>query len=832
MSTIETIAEIVYNITNEHSSCIETKYMWQLPGFDNEDLTLEEFIEQNISYLQEQWEKKLSQDSLTVEHAINIIWEMATYYFLCHIFTVSPKKDFSNVEAYLRTKLSSILKRLFKKYPIPTEWIDWQYKQLPYEEFLKRYPYYYDSYGFHPNERIKEVDKETRRKMKEEAFEYTLAKATPCIKSAWLDERLKSFKTFAETGESDENFFPYHLYLLLTVPDFSFPKATAGVRENEIKAIKQLASFAAYIDNIEELSDNINNFIVDYFFYFVRNEHSARKEFDYWGDSSTHIANSCAHQNEKGDLYTKLKSISDLAAWLQLANFLDIVPIDEIYIVYRCFGLRYSNYFLPDTAFFSNYYRNTIKRQSRIFKGKAGLALCQYWFMHLLSYNDFKDCFYEDEQILTDAFADDHEMQAKCEELGIQAIKPKAFQKDSLNILQQHLFFVLYHLTARTEEGFYSRKFVLAPLMKKIVDGSWCKKETILEIYNELLCKRNSPTKLNWLFDNLENSTEPTCAAITLIYNMANFLHKDSDYLVKEINYIKEDVDSKLNIPEHVKLKKKLNDGKYSEAKQKEIQNNQKILSCIDSGLTIPVFMQKVPNFKNLYISRPISMKVFLDSDCDAFKEDDVFFRTQYKNLFKNKYLYFDRNIATHYATFSKIDDLFKPNNFADFLTAIYDLKENCNDINFHIREDVKFSGLDQIPYFKNILNKWFAKLDVFCKSQDGNITELFDSEHKCTIERNKLRNKFGEEFWKSCNLDKKQLTDCLNALYGNTPIFRLHREQKDEKGNIVSASYGDHESEFLNAYSTDIAIYLIKIAIELMQTKETSIKYFNITCE
>ena len=828
MATIEAIAEIVYNITNHSGWCIETRNMWQLPGFNNKDLTLEQFIEHNIPYLQKKWEKDLLQKKIVAEHFINIIWEMAIYYFLCHIFTISQKKDFSKERMCLKTMLSSFLKRYIKNQSIPLEWIDWQYKQLPYEEFLKRYPYYYDFFCFHQNERIKEVDKETRRKMNEGAFEYTLAKATPCTKSAWLDERLKSFKNFAQTGESDEKFFPYHLYLLLTVCDFHFPKVTAGVKEHEVKAIKQLVSFAAYIDNIEELSNNINNFIVDYFFHFICNEHSARKEFDYWGDSSGHIVSSCAHQNKAGDLYTKLESIDDLAAWLQIANFIDLVPIDEIYIVYRCFGLRYSNSFLPDTAFFSNSYRNTIKKCSCIFKGKAGLVLCQYWFIHLLSYNDFKDCFYEEEQILTDAFVGDNAMKVKCEEFGIQAIKPKSFQKVSPTVLQQHLFFILYHLTARTEDGTNPRRFVLAPLMKKIEDGSWCKKETILEICNKLLYKRNSPTKLNWLFDNFSDSAESTCAAITLVHNMANFLHRDSDYLVKEINYIKEITDSKFNIPDHVKFKNNLNDGNYSEAKQEEIRQNQKIMSCIDSGLTIPTFMQKVPNFKNLYISKPVSMKVFLDSDCDTFKEHDVFFRSLYQNLFKNKYLYLDRNIVTHYATFSKIEELFKPKNFADFFTAIYDLKEDCNDINFHIRKDKDFTALDQIPYFKNILNRWLTELNKFCKDQDENIPETFDSKHQCTLEREVLR-KYGEKFWKSCCLNETQLKDCLNVLYGNTPIFRLNKEQKDEKGNIISSSFGDHESEFLIAYSTDIAVYLIKVAIELIQPRETLLEYFKL---
>jgi len=465
MGTIETIAEIVYNITNKMGYCIENKSMWQTPSFGNPNLTLEEFIEKSIAYKQEQWEKLLSQDKIAATLYRTIFWEMAIYYFLCHIYTISGKKDFSKEESRLKKELRNLFKRFIKKCSINTEWIDWQYKQLPYSEFLERFPHYYSYYGLTPNERIKEVDSETRSKKHEEAFDYTLAKSTPCIKSAWLDERLKSFKSFAQTGESDDSFFPFHLYLLLTVREFNFPVITGNVRECEVNAIKQLASFAAYIDNLDELSSNINNFIVDYFFYFVRNEHSARKEFDYWGDASGGIANSCAHQNKSGDLYTKLESISDLAAWLQLANFVDMVSLNEIYVVHRCFGLRYSNCFLPDSAFFSNYFKNSIQNPSPLFKDKAGLALCQYWFVHLLSYNDFKNIFCDDEQIKAEAFADDPEMESICNKFGIQAIKSKSFRNDSQAILRQLLFFVLFHLTARTEEGFYPRKFVIRQVL-------------------------------------------------------------------------------------------------------------------------------------------------------------------------------------------------------------------------------------------------------------------------------------------------------------------------------------------------------------------------------
>ena len=832
------IAENLGMITNPHSSCLFEREMWRTASVVDQQITFEEFVEKELDFalspqkglrvpgrvdvsnntLEGSFRTIYTSDVLaegikTDGDAINYIWELSVYYFLCHIITYTGKKDLSTKKELLRKHILSYLKNLLgnKEYNVKlnSEWIDWQYKQMPYEEFVKKYPNYF---GFNA---INKGSQEERK----EAQEYQYAKATPCCKSEWLDGHLQALKRFIATGECDEEHFVYVMYLLLSEPALGFPRPekerTGCIHDNEIETVILVSRFAAYIDNKTEMYQSINNFLVDYFFWFLRHEHSARKELDTWNGVSAEIEESCCKQNRCGDLYTIIQSDKDFCAWIQLLKFFDQITLDDAVIFLRCFGHIYAPYGdANDSTFFTENCKEFFSKDANFLKNNPGYVFCMYWMVHYLTLVNFKSVFLEVPQV----FSQDN----FCSEYGIIPESRPCFKKDSLQKLQMLMFFVLFDLTSKFELGYYEKKFALVPLMKSIENGSWCEKESLLETFRKLEEKGNATTNpLKDFFSDFKNDKESINAAILLVFHMAKFFRNDEQFLIRELDHICELKNKKINIPSHEKYIKLSSKGKASVEDIKNYKNNQQNLHNIDSGFHVSNYMQKIPSYQNLFITRDINVKFFIASDSDITEDDNLYYRNKYKKLWDNKYAYYDRNMATHFSSFSKVADLYNQKNLADLLTCLFDLTTTGPSIIWTVFKEKTFNQIPALPCYKDIMSSCLKKLENFLLSAKKHKIENCFIGDSPIITRKEIEN-FAEDFWKQHKEDQDfiNLKEILNILFCNSYIYKWHAESISSDNKVVKKSYADYNADFWTAYRYEIAVYLIKVCIKLTALK------------
>ncbi|WP_458449019.1 hypothetical protein [Fibrobacter sp.] len=797
------IAENLGTITNPYSSCLFEREMWRTAGVLDQQITFEEFVEQELNFA-------LAKDVKTDGDAINYIWELSVYYFLCHIITYTGKKDLSAKKNTLKNTILKYLKILLNNdkssIKLKANWVDWQYKQMPYDEFVKKYPNYF---GVHiVNKAFLEENKE--------ADEYQYAKATPCHKSEWLDEHLQALKRFITKGECEDEHFTYIMYLLLSEPDLGFPRPpkeqTGCINENEIETVILVSRFAAYIDNKTEMYQSINNFLVDYFFWFLRHEHSARKELDTWNGVSGEIEESCCKQNRCGDLYTIIQSDKDFCAWIRLLKFFGQISLDDAVIFLRCFGQIYSPYGdANDSTFFTENCKGFFSKDVEFLKENPGYVFCMYWMIHYLTLENFKAIFLEESQIVAQ---DDY-----CKKNGVIPESKPTFYGDSLAKLQMLMFFVLFDLTSKYELGYYEKKFALAPLMKTIEKGIWNEKNSLLDIFHKLEEKAKAKKcPLQDFIEDFDGSEESVNSAIFLVFNMANFFRNGEQCLIRELDHISALKEKKLDIPSHENYMKDNSKGRISGDQRSEYENKQRLLNAIDCGFQVQNFMQKVPLYKNLFLSRNLNVKIFIASDSDIKADDDSYYRNQYKMLWDNKYAYCERNMTIHFASFSKINALFEQKNLPDLHAALYDLQKKGPDVKWLVLNNGEFKQIPELPYYKKVITECFEMINSFLLEKlEKKPKKFFGENDGPTIERDKLK-KLSIPFWEKYKENSKfaELKDILNIMFCNSSLYKWHAESVNKKGEVQKKSYADYNADFWTVYRYEIAVYLIQVAIKL----------------
>lgn len=774
------IAEIISFTTNTYSDVfINKKNCWRTSGVLDWNISFEDYIRINIA---ETLKIYHLDKPMQMKDVINVIWELATYYFICTIETCSSHEDMSQERDLLKKNLQDLLFRLLNheisKQNIKPDWIDWQY-------------------NFNG-----------------------LCKDTPKEKSQWLENRLQALRTMIESGKCPDEYFTYVLYLLLTEKALRFfkPKEESSgcIREDELIAVKRLARFAAYIENKEQFFQNFNNYLVDYFYWFLRYEHPYKKELDTWGDQSKHTAHSCAHGNGYGDLYTVIESSDEFCFWIRLMAFFDVISIDETYVFLRCFGQIFPGKNETDSTFFANKCKNFFSKDISFYKENPGYVFCMYWMIHYLDLNAFKNVFQNNESILPQ---DDF-----CKKNGIIPVSEPTFQKDCLEKLQLLTFFVLFDLSSKFMRRDDYKDPALAPLMKLFENKTWHRKTILIETFNNLERKAGiQGTPLNIFLSDFMQGNDSIESSIILVSNMTKFFRDGTQWLVCEVNHIKELKDNKFYIPEYNQLKNPKKN--FSDSEKKDFEKHQTVLAKIDKGLTIYEYTQKIPQYKNLFISRQVNVRLFLDSVSNINDDDDWFFRNQYRSLIDNKFAYLDRNMYTHFAAFSKVKDLFYERNFPDLLTALYDLNRVYNKIEWKVLDEkIGFSSIPQASYYKTSIQICLdSMLDYISKRENTLIKDIFDSNGHLTIDRNTLKTK-GKDFMKGIAGKKnvqipsefKELKQILNVLYCNSEICRKV-QTITENGNVKFDEYPEYKGDFWLVYRYEIATYLIKVAIQLI---------------
>lgn len=808
------IFEITYRITGTNSNALESKSIRGAFGvIDN----LAEYIKEYAQYFKEH-----KPEFKTIGDAIDLVWEYAAYFCYCHIYTTTKKSDLVKEGCWFKDEICHLIMLLKKNgIELKDDWVYWQYAQVSLEaakELRKNFPEppvkdllsqkkseFEKRYTELAKKAVKNFDADADYEEKD--CNTRFFKDTPATKSDWLDSNLKALKTFIATGKCDYKHFAFVLYQLLRTRDLGFPKPR-GV-DFEIDAVVRLSEFAAYINNRVELFANVDHYLMDSCYWFLRREQPGRTDLDTWGGLSECIAHSCGHKNYEGDLYTSIRSIDELNSWILLLGFFDFISPYEGFIVQRCFGYLFAPPSSTDALFFSGIVNKVVDKGSGYLKEHPGFVFCLYWMIHFLDEHKFNNVFLEDEKEVT---PDNY-----CKKNGIVPIEKRHYKKNSLEILQLLLFFILFDLSSKFDQGYYEKKEALAPLMEKIKDESWHKKETILELYNWLGNKIHLKDSLGCLLEDCAPSDENIKSSILLVFNLSKFLRQDTKWLINEINQIKEIQNKKLRIVEHSKVYEDLKSDSLSENSEISNYKNHRKLSEIDTGFIVADFRQKIPNFKNLVLGRKITVKVFLDADVPTNYTDNKYYREQFRHLQNNKYAYFDRNMATHYATFSKVEDLLKGYNFADLLTSIYDLVHTDMSLKWYAMTNSEFRPIRDYPFYTNLLKDCLSRMEKFSKGFGACRDGVFADDGALIPNRDALK-AIGNRFWDKNGKTglRDKLRDCFNLLYCNSDLMKWYAECYGKDKQVERQSYADYDADFWTVYRYEIAVYLIKVAVEL----------------
>lgn len=800
MFVIHDISEVIWKMT-DFSTIEEMKSgIIQFPFGRIEKL--DEYVKKMIKILKE---KKI--EHKTIDDLVRDFWDYSAYFFLCHIYTELKLNDLSKERNWLKIKFCEFFTLLKKSKSFNDNWIYWQYAQVPASEFNKLEGKWLPLEDSRLEEELNKICKIAVEKFDPTA-DYDkrkcnprFAKATPLEKSTWLDNRLKALKKFIETGECDDMYFAYVLYLLLKERDLGMPKSNR-FDAYEYDAIIILASFAAHIDNKEKLFSNVDNYLIDYFYWYVRLEMPWGKELD--SNSSLNVSqrifHSCAHMNYDGDFYTIIRKNEELNSWIQLMCFFKLITLDEALIVLRCFGFLRVPKDITDSEYFTRYFKKAILQEPNYLKARPGFTFCLYWMIHLMNEHDFNKVFQD--QVKTSTSVD------YCVENGLIPIK-ESYTKNALKVLQMFLFFALIDLSTKFKTETKEKKNLLALLMETIKDGTWYNEDVLLKVYKHLGQKINLKGEITKISNDFPNNEKTIKSMVLLVFNLSKFL-RDNDIrcLVDEVNYIKELQRENLHIPEHSKLRRDQNDGNLADTEVTKILKAQEKLREIDSGFKILSFKQKIPSFQNLVSCRELTVKIFTDSDLNTLDSgNDKYFRNLYSNLVHTKYAYLERNMTIHYATLSKVEDLFESRNFPDMLTALYDLTHN--ELGLHWLA-VKEKSFDEKPYnvYQNFLVECLGTMETFVLNEKRDCGDsIFDDNGELSFKKSYLR-KLGEKFWESRLIQKDELRECLNVLYCNSDLMNdLPEYETDVK---------PYSTNFWNAYKYEMAVYLIKVTVEL----------------
>lgn len=258
--------------------------------------------------------------------------------------------------------------------------------------------------------------------------------------------------------------------------------------------------------------------------------------------------------------------------------------------------------------------------------------------------------------------------------------------------------------------------------------------------------------------------------------------------------------------------------GRISGDQRSEYENKQRLLNAIDCGFQVQNFMQKVPLYKNLFLSRNLNVKIFIASDSDIKADDDSYYRNQYKMLWDNKYAYCERNMTIHFASFSKINALFEPKNLPDLHAALYDLQKKGPDVKWLVLNNGEFKQIPELPYYKKVITECFEMINSFLLEKlEKKPKKFFGENDGPTIERDKLK-KLSIPFWEKYKENSKlaELKDILNIMFCNSSLYKWHAESVNKEGEVQKKSYADYNADFWTVYRYEIAVYLIQVAIKL----------------
>ena len=419
----------------------------------------------------------------------------------------------------------------------------------------------------------------------------------------------------------------------------------------------------------------------------------------------------------------------------------------------------------------------------------------------------------------------------------------KSSQKRDL--LQRLLWFVIFEKLGLLYESyentydFYSlRKEVLKPFKNGTLGNEYGKISYVNKMFNDLLKKRGVDNEINLSI----NDTKDFWGTILLIFNLSRIEPVSKEYLINEINYIRE---KQLELL-HVDLKHP-NNNEEEQCENADIDsyneqslNNRKKLKKIDCGFVLRTYAQKIYPLslfafrdKGVFLrgfERKITCKLFWETDnvyTQIGTRESLDWFSINKSGLTTRYLYRDRNAYYHHKGYASVVALLKPQRWKQLLFALgefyvlligelwsqrigYDENEGIQKDDFFFQNKFLQLEVEHIYYDLTMLIQ--KKYDVSPK-----VFGIFDYDQKklCIEDFLNYINKGSANKKISFSYDDSKDTD-----YANLLLPRLEHILKimflvndtDSRGHEHSVKYMD----FYSQYNTEISIYLIYMAFAL----------------
>ena len=365
-------------------------------------------------------------------------------------------------------------------------------------------------------------------------------------------------------------------------------------------------------------------------------------------------------------------------------------------------------------------------------QGNYGVAICLFLLLGEIGFDDFSLLFTnrrEEEKVDTDAYYLQeielflkrwHEQYDKSGNLDLKKLfspyendllkytelqqyltgkqymeMPERVKQDNTTILPAMLFFALYNICGSynvdvyadtTEEERYAKKQAIdGPFYDALTDGSWMSPKKQFSIYNSVAkefdfqgfdFKKTFPFS-GFKFDLLQDNW----AIINLLYAVTRRQVDSKEFLLRQINLLREKQKEKYPFSRN---KEGIFEHVY------EARDSQKKLYKLDCGFKINNFVQNFYPFSSEVFVRRFNSSMLLKRDviCKFVSETDFLiiatnnskgvldYKEMNRKTLSTRYLYKDRNMATHFSLHSNVQNLLKPKNWENLIYALCDFEE------------------------------------------------------------------------------------------------------------------------------------------------------------
>ena len=546
----------------------------------------------------------------------------------------------------------------------------------------------------------------------------------------WYNARLQEYKNFVLTGECTEEYYPFELWL------YNKQNHRYDRRNNHLD-ISELETYCAYVSNEEYLFKNINDYIIAYFFDFMRKSNRTQAEFAQLNSEKHGAFRHLKYEEKRSTFYSTIESVNEIinitviCAAINYPIYLSkdrsrIVDTDYnkgkrnklmnfISLVKAAYGIEKD----VNPVALGKVFRNVFSFDKTLFQKWPCISFLLYWTSHFFEYKKYCKLFLEEANT----------PKAETKQINIspsasvvvatwkntdfqEVIQKKYIEREALLRLQKMFFFALFDFvkdidqktTFPPNDSFYTLR-IKDLLYEALYDGSWKSTKKQTAIFNEILSKSLPKSSVTIDFEKFQKTAfHPTETALFLIHSINSYAREPRyTTLTQIINFIDEQRVKtfgyySMDFKELESLVKK---GGKKLLKETELMEN------IDNGFSISL-AQKSPTFENQFFSRTVTCKIFPGTDtkllrleCGKIKYSyDNYYRQLYSNFTSNVYLNEERNMDTHYSKFKFTEGLLKKDNCIDLLLLLFDLKsKNTNE------QEIRLN-LEKLSSFIDCLNR------------------------------------------------------------------------------------------------------------------------------